>query len=113
MRDTSWSDVTLDQLLELNPALAQCNIRVDKESQQGSTIDVIRLVTGSDVKRASENMSRLSSELTARCGQLRINGKGRITPVADAPTLIEIIWELPGKAAKSFRRQSAHLVARY
>jgi hypothetical protein len=113
MSNTSFSNTTLEQMLELNPALAQCNIRVHKESQQGSTIDVIRLVTGLSSAHAGQALSRLDSKLITRCDQLRINGKGKITPVADAPTLIEIIWELPGKVAKKFRRQSAHLVARY
>jgi hypothetical protein len=113
MSNVPLSEATLDQLLQLNPALAQYSIRVDKETQQGSVIDVIRLVTGSDVKRASEGLCRMPAELSAKCGQLRINGKGKLTPVADGPTLIQIVWELPGRAAKSFRRQSAHLVARY
>jgi hypothetical protein len=109
----SLSDATIDQLFELNPALAHCNLRMDKATQKGSAIDVIRMVTSCDVKRASEYLCRLSPELSAKCGQLRINGKGKLTPVADASTLVEIVWELPGKAAKVFRRQSAHLIARY
>jgi hypothetical protein len=51
-------------------------------------------------------------ELFENIDQLRINGKGHLTPVADAPTCVEIIWELPGKAAKAFRRQCAHLICR-
>ena len=110
---TSMCDATLDQLLQLNPALAQCHIRVDQETQKGSVIDVIRLVTGSSSAHAGQALSRLPPEMSARCTSLRINGKGKLTPVADALTLIEIVWELPGKAAKAFRRQSAHLIARY
>ena len=36
--------------------------------------------------------------------KIRINGKGRETPVADAATLIEIAWLCPGKAAVALRR---------
>ena len=38
--------------------------------------------------------------------------KGKKTPVCDAATMVEIIWELPGKAAKAFRRQCAHYIVR-
>ena len=55
-------------------------------------------------------MLTLSRELIENIDQLRINGKGRETPVADAPTCIEIIWALPGKAAKEFRRVNKELL---
>jgi hypothetical protein len=113
MSDRPLSDATLDQLLELNPALAQCNMRVDNETQKGSVFDVIALVSGKNSNDSNKVYQRLDLEFKSKCLKLRINGKGKRTPVADAPTLIEIIWELPGKAAKAFRRQSAHLVARY
>ena len=35
-----------------------------------------------------------------------------MTPVADARTLVEIVWLLPGKAARAFRRTSAVTVCR-
>ena len=44
---------------------------------------------------------------------IKINGRGKPTPVAAAPILVSLVWNLPGKAAKEFRRQSAHLVCRY
>ncbi len=53
-----------------------------------------------------------SPELSTRCGRLKINGKGNETPVADAKTLIEIVWLLPGKKAHAFRRQSSEKVCR-
>ena len=46
-----------------------------------------------------------------RC-RVRINGKGRLTWVADAPICIAIIWQLPGKAAKVFRGQCVHYIVR-
>jgi hypothetical protein len=110
---SDMSEFTLDQLVELNPAFAQCRIRVDVETQKGSAIDVICLVTGQQAKHACQTFGRLDEKFTTNCGNLRINGKGKLTPVGDGPTLIKIIWELPGKVAMAFRRQSAHLVARY
>ena len=44
--------------------------------------------------------------------KLRINGKGRETPVADATTLVEIAWLCPGKTAVQFRRKGAESVCR-
>ena len=76
-------------------------------------IDVIQLMSGKSSNHAGEAFRRLGPDLVARCERLRIHGKGKLTPVADATTLLEIIWELPGKAAKAFRRQSAHVIARY
>ena len=44
---TSMSEATLDQLLQMNPALAKFTLRVDKATQKGSVIDVIRMIVGS------------------------------------------------------------------
>ena len=49
---TSLREATLDQLLQLNPALIHCHIRVDDKTQKGSVIDVICLVTGQPAKHA-------------------------------------------------------------
>jgi hypothetical protein len=54
----------------------------------------------------------MGTELGTRCPSLRINGKGQETPCADARTLVEIVWALPGKAARVFRRTSAKTVCR-
>ena len=94
----------VDGILAECPALSQIKIRVDKKTQQASVIDIIRMVTGKNSNRSSEMLRRLKNEVTAQCVQLRINGKGRETACATAPVCIEIIWELPGKAAKAFRR---------
>ena len=51
-------------------------------------------------------------ELNPKWVKLRINGKGRETPVADAATLVEIAWLCPGKAAIQFRRKGAETVCR-
>lgn len=99
----------VDAMLGGAPRLARAQIRVDGRSKRASVIDVIRLVTGS-AANASEVLLRLDRKLTTRCEKIKIDGKGRSTPVADAATLVEIIWDLPGKAAKAFRRQSARYV---
>ena len=78
-------------------------IRKDDKTGMFSVLDVIRAITKMESKDASNYLSRLNVDLTTRCRQLRISGKGRQTPVADLPTLVEIIWELPGKAASTSR----------
>ena len=90
-------------------------IRVDQATQKGSVNDVIALVLSTKTRNAWQSIRRLAADhpdLHARCMQLRINGKGRETPVADAPTLVEIAWLLPGKRAAQFRRQGAETVCR-
>lgn len=114
MASSSSSSIVqvVNNLLSENPLLNQAKIRIDKATQKASVIDVIRIVTGLKSGDASNVLKRLDDKVTKNCRQLRINGKGRLTWVADAPTLVELIWELPGKAAKAFRRQSAHYICR-
>ena len=102
----------ITNLIAQNPALTVSKIRIDKKTQKASVYDVIRLVTGFSSKDSANYFNRLVDKLSTNCRQLRINGKGRLTPVADAPTLVQFIWEMPGKAAKAFRRQSAHYICR-
>ena len=92
-----------------------CSIRVDPTTQQGSVIDVVRMVLGCTSSAANTYFARMKEEGTEcaqRCAQHRINGKGKLTPVADAKTLVEIVFLLPGKTAREFRRQSAAKVCR-
>jgi hypothetical protein len=55
---------------------------------------------------ASTYLKRLvkdvGTELGTRCPSLRMNSKGQETACADARTLVEIVWALPGKAARKF-----------
>jgi hypothetical protein len=92
------------------------SIRVDTATQKGSVIDVIRLVQQCNASDASTYFKRLindlGTELGTRCPLLRINGRGQATPCADARTLVEIVWALPSKAAREFRRRSAQTVCR-
>lgn len=90
-------------------------IRVDTASQKGSVLDVVKMVLGCDSSNAQNSLRRLKqdfTELGGACTQLRINGKGKLTPVADAKTLVEIVFLLPGKIARDFRRKSAAKVCR-
>ena len=96
------------------PLIDKASIRKGKldGTLVASVIDVTKAITGKDHKGASAVVLNLSEELSQKIRHLRINGKGRETPVADIPTLVEIIWELPGKAAKKFRRTSAKYIVR-
>jgi hypothetical protein len=120
-------ETTINELFDAHPAVTQIKIRVHEETKQASLIDVVRLVTGQNQDNASKVVRRMmdgrsedraSGPYNIRtdgpnvCSKLRINGKGRETWVADAPTLVQIIWDIPGKAAKEFRRQSAHYICR-
>ena len=66
-------------------------IRVDVALKQGSVLDVINLMNpNQDKSTASKAISALKQvdeEFLNRIHKLRINGKGKPTPVADARTL--------------------------
>ena len=112
MSDNSNVQDIMNKVLAEAPGLSQIKIRVDEATQNGSAIDVVRMITGQNQQHASLTIRNLNDELCKSITQLRINGKGKLTPVASAATLVEIIWELPGAAAKAFRRQSAHYICR-
>jgi hypothetical protein len=103
---------TIDALLSENPALNRFPVKIDNATQKGCVVDVIRMITGQGSSHAGQTLKRLGPEFITKCDKLRINGKGTTAVVATAPVLVEIIWELPGKAAKAFRRQSAHMICR-
>ena len=65
--------MTLEEITSVNPALTNSNIRIDKTTQQAS---VIRRITGRKSGYASQALDR---HLVSRCGQHRINGKGKKT----------------------------------
>ena len=91
------------------------SIRVDKETKKGGVMDTIRMVLGCNSSTATTAFNRLlatSQELVSEGAQLRINKKGRETPAADAKTLIQIVWLLPGRKAREFRHASSKNVCR-
>lgn len=94
-------------------SMGASTIRVDNTTRMGSAMDTIRMVLGCSSRTANTYLNRLfvtSPELTTRVFRLKINQKGRETPVADAKTQIKIVWLLPGKKEHTFRRQSSEKV---
>ena len=90
-------------------------IRVDQATQKGSVYDVVHIICNRPGNYASQTFSRLERahpELTPKWCKLKIDGKGRATPAADAATLVEIAWLCPGHAAAAFRRKGAESVCR-
>ena len=68
-------------------------IRVDQATQKGSVYDVISMVTqktNTHVTQTFARITRSTPELNPKLAKLRINGKGKETPVADASTLQKI-----------------------
>ncbi len=105
------------QLVEMSVTAANLidDIRVDKATQKGSVHDVIKLVSKRTSKHTTQSFARLVAqhpEIHPKCVTLKIDGKGHVTPVADAATLVEIAWLVPGKAAAAFRRKGAESVCR-
>jgi hypothetical protein len=84
-----------------------------------SVYDVAVAITKQEPKHVVQTFSRLYQQYkeftpssSGKVTKLRINGSGRDTPVADAATLIEIAFLLPGKVATAFRRSAAAMVCR-
>jgi len=106
------------QLVEMSVTAANLiiGIRVDTASQRGSIRDVIQMVTkrrdGSHLSQVLSRILKDNPELNPKWVKLKINGKGQLTPVADAATLVEIAWLCPGTAATAFRRKGAESVCR-
>ena len=99
------------------------SIRVDEASGKGSIIDVIKILCpGIDSSYAGQMLTRIierdeegqeaMTSIADGIDHIQINGKGHFTPVSDAKTITEIIWMLPGRIAKEFRRQSAEIICR-
>lgn len=93
-------------------------IRIDKATNKGSVYDVVMAVSGCGQAWVTKTFTRLCRqypEFGAHGGKIqrtRINGRGKMTPVASGLTLIEIAYVLPGKTATAFRRSSAAMVCR-
>ena len=88
-------------------------IKVDQATQKGSVYDVIHLICQKPGNHASQTFLQLEKvypELTPKWCRVTINNKGRETLVADAVTLGETAWLLPGEKAASFRRKGVESV---
>ena len=110
-----------DHAASLFPCRAECNwviscsramasITASKQIHAGTQIgpvtDMIRLVHQCNVP-----WNELGTELGTRCPTLRFNNQGQATPCADACTLVETVWALPGTAAREIRRASTEIEA--
>lgn len=89
---------------------ASVEIRYIPETKQVSVIDIIRVVSGKNAQYARSTINRLDADFKTQFSYHRFPSVSRETPVATAEVIISLIWELPGKAAKEFRRQSARAV---
>lgn len=49
----------INSLIALNPAIEAAPIRIDKDTQMASVIDVVKLVTGKDNNEAALTVRRL------------------------------------------------------
>ncbi len=97
------------QLVEMSVTAANLidDIRVDKATQKGSVHDVIKLVSKRTSKHTTQSFARLVAqhpEIHTKCVRLKINGKGQLTPVADAATLQRIASAVLSGIRKWLRR---------
>ncbi|CAM9896841.1 unnamed protein product [Ectocarpus sp. 6 AP-2014] len=107
------------------------SVRIDDGLGKASIIDTTRLVCpGASPVYAAQMFTRVLEKerddggnsfmrgkqtptpIADRVDYIRINGHGKVTPVSDANTIVEIIWLLPSGAAKEFRRRSAETICR-
>ena len=108
------------------------SVRIDEPCGEASAIDVIKMLCpGTNSNNAAFMLARVlkkdaedkgphdvvgdrcrSTPLAERVHYIKINGRGNVTPCCDAKTIVEIIWLLPARAAKEFRRQSAETICR-
>lgn len=91
-------------------------VRVDEATNDASVLDVIGVVVpGVGVRNRTNYLKRIMlqyPDLKDSITYLRINGKGKITRVANFQTLIQIAWMLPGSAARDYRLKSCHQICR-
>ena len=91
-------------------------IRFDADTQRGSVLDVVQLVTGCDQRNASTVFHRVLSaypDIRTHCVDVKFAGvKQKPTKAAHVGTLIEIAFILPGKHATQFRRDGIVVLCR-
>lgn len=99
--------------MDVIESMENASVRVDGKTQKGSVLDVIKMVLGGDSSMANTTLRRLVvANPVLDYTRIKINNKGNTTPVADAKTLIQIIWLLPGRKAREFRHASSEKVCR-
>ena len=92
------------------------SIRYDPLTKKGSVYDVIRLVTGCETKHVGQTLSGITDkfpEVNANVTLHKFPGQGqRPTPVADLPTLFQLMAILPGSRSRNFARKSMDVFTR-
>lgn len=95
--------------------LSKKDLRVDHTTGLVSIISVIRRINNIDSSCAGSRLGELETSyphLRDSIKRIKINGKGHQTPCVDMQTLLEIVWLLPSKCAKEFRRKSCYQICR-
>jgi len=90
-------------------------VRLTEKKDQASIIDVIRVTTRRDTKAASQTFDRLrklNPEIDTQIQMYKFPNSVKLSPVASAPVIVEILWALPGKGAKEIRVKSARNICR-
>lgn len=88
----------------------QVEIRYLAETKQVSVIDVICAISSKDARYASNAVNRMRDDLKSQFTYHKFPRARNSTPMATAEVIINVIWELPGSAAREFRRQSARAI---
>ena len=102
-------------------ALSQGNLgQIRKTSENPpriSVLDVIKVITGLSLNNAYNVFQRVIEafpEVSTEISYFKFPGQGqRETPVTDARGIVEIVMVLPGRAAKSVRKEAASVLVRY
>lgn len=88
----------------------ETTVRVDRASKKASVVDVAKMVLSCDTDEAEAALRNLGAIPDEE--RRRINNSGRLTPVADVDTLLEIVWLLPGNISDDIRRKISRTVCR-
>ena len=95
-------------------------LRIRKTAEdppRASVIDTIVVITGHSPTNSLHTWQRMSQsfpEVSQSVTNFKFSGQGqRLTPVADARTMVEIVMVLPGRTAAMHRRTAADILVRY
>ena len=106
--DTHTVSLTLEQVMNKVRRVTEGEFK-----GYGSVFDVLRLVPGNSCAQATWRDMKEEVHDLHNLPTHKFSGQGqRNTPVAPLSTLIEIVWDCPGTAARTFRRKCADLIKR-
>jgi hypothetical protein len=88
------------------------------EQRMPALVDVAVILTGKEARHAAEDLSGIMTkhpEVAEKLGHFRFGGQGQRNALVpqDLPTLIEVIFLLPGRAAAQVRSAAAQIFVRY